>query len=69
MTQNEAILKYLKNHVGLTQLQALDKLGVMRLPARISELREMGFDIVTLRKEVRTRYGKTNVAEYRLIEH
>ena len=68
MTQNEAIIKYLKTHVAITQWQATEKLGILRLSARIHDLREMGYKITALEREVKTKYGTSRVAEYRL-EH
>ena len=69
-TQNERILKYLQTHKrGITQLQALDKLGVLRLSGRIHDLREMGYPIMTNIIEVPNRFGEiSKVAEYRLME-
>jgi hypothetical protein len=69
-TQNERVLKYLQTHKrGITQLQALDKLGVLRLSGRIHDLREMGYPIMTNIIEVPNRYGEiSKVAEYRLME-
>jgi hypothetical protein len=64
-TQNERILKYLQTHKrGITQLQALDKLGVLRLSGRIHDLREMGYPIMTNIIEVPNRFGEiSKVAE------
>ena len=47
---------------GITPLQALEKWGCMRLSARIKELRDAGFPIVT---EVAKQNGKT-FARYRM---
>lgn len=44
MTQNERVLRRLKRK-PLTPLLALRELGVMRLSARILELRKQGHDI------------------------
>ena len=69
-SQNERVLKYLQIHKrGITQYQALDKLGVMRLASRISDLREMGYPILKDTIEVRNRYDEVcRVAQYRLVE-
>lgn len=40
MTQNQAILKFLKNEKSLNPLQALNKFGCFRLASRINELRK-----------------------------
>lgn len=54
----------------LTQMEALTELGVMRLGARILELRDAGHKIETETVEVATRItGETaRVARYRLTE-
>lgn len=69
-SQNERILKYLQTHKrGITQLQALEKLGVLRLSGRIYDLRDQGYEIATNIIEVQNRFGETaKVAEYRLVE-
>lgn len=45
MSQNQAILDYLKAGNSLTGLSALKLMGTMKLASRISELRDEGFDI------------------------
>ena len=68
-TQNTELIKYLKSHRGITQRRASRTLGIDRLSARVYELRNKhGYNIVTVMISVPTRYGKTQVAEYRLIE-
>ena len=66
-TQTDRVLERLKK-APLTQLEALTELGVMRLGARILELREAGHEIETETVEVATRItGETaRVARYRL---
>lgn len=39
-TQCERIIKYLKDFGSITQYQALQDLGIMRLASRISELQK-----------------------------
>lgn len=43
--QCKQILEYLKTGNKLTQLEALNKFGCMRLGARVFDLRERGHDI------------------------
>ena len=45
MTQNEAILDYIKKHGGITPLEAMQYLGIMRLASRIHDLKKLGFEI------------------------
>lgn len=64
-TQCDKVLKYLQDFGTITQLDALADLGVMRLGARIFELREQGYDIDRRLKIVKNRYGeKCSIAEY-----
>lgn len=65
-TQTEKVLTYLIEEGAITPLRALNDLGVMRLSARIMELRELGYIISTDFVEVRTRDGKTRIAQYTL---
>ena len=46
-TQNQLILNYLKNGNSITSLEALQKFNCFRLSARIFNLREDGFNIIT----------------------
>lgn len=41
-TQNQRILDYIRDFGSITQLDALQDLGVMRLASRISDLRKQG---------------------------
>jgi len=69
MTQNEAVLEYMKDHGGITTWDAINVLHVTRLSARIADLRESGYKISTRSVKVpATFYGKqTTVTEYRLV--
>lgn len=67
MTQTERILQYLKDFGSITQLQALSDLGVMRLGARIWDLRQAGYPITRRMVGSKNRYGEAvSFAEYRL---
>tara|TARA_R100000329_G_scaffold112115_1_gene92062 strand:+ start:369 stop:599 length:231 start_codon:yes stop_codon:yes gene_type:complete len=61
-TQNKQILNWLESGKSITPLQALEQFGCFRLSARIFNLRENGYQIVT--KNI-TKNGKT-FAEYSL---
>ena len=68
-TQNQRILDYIRQFGSITQLEALRDLGVMRLASRISDLRRMGFSIVSETESVENRFGeKCNVKRYRIKE-
>ena len=59
MTQNERILKYIKEFGSITQYEALQDLGVMRLASRISDLRRMGYPIQSEVVAVKNRFDET----------
>lgn len=52
-TQTQRVLSCLKNGGRITQLDAWQRLGVMRLAARCQELRDAGHDVRTEMIEVR----------------
>ena len=59
MTQKEKVLRHLRDYGSLTQLEALAEYGIMRLGARVWDLRKMGYDITSEIIEGRNRYGET----------
>ena len=46
-TQCEHLMQYLKDYASITPLEALTAFGCMRLGARVSDMREQGYDIRT----------------------
>ncbi len=65
MTQNEAVLEYMREHGSITPQEALNVLGCFRLSARIFELREQGYLIRAEYKPFKARSGKRGYyAEY-----
>lgn len=68
-TQCSAILEhlYLNQTTGITQLEATNLYGITRLPARISDLRKAGYNIIMIKEKGLNRYGKpTNYGRYYL---
>lgn len=66
-TQNQRILDYFDSHGSITQLEALNELGIMRLASRISDLRKRGYMIESKAVVVHNRYGeKCRVKRYSL---
>lgn len=57
-TQNERILQYMNDFGSITQMDALQDLGVMRLASRISDLRRLGYPIISKVEAVKNRYGE-----------
>lgn len=67
MTQNEKILDYMERNGSITPLEAMNELGIMRLGARIFDLKEQGVGIITERVKGENRNGEaTTFARYRL---
>lgn len=60
--QTRQVLSYLSRGRSLTALQALDRLGCLRLAARIDELRDAGYGVQTRL----VREGGRRFARYRL---
>lgn len=67
MKQADRVLNYLQEHQSITAKEALDRLGIAQLPARIWQLRERGYVISTTPKWVKNRYGeKVKIGVYEL---
>lgn len=68
-TQCVKVLEYMRQFGSITQLQALQDIGCMRLASRISDLRSQGYAIGRRIKTSKNRYGDSvSFAEYYLIE-
>lgn len=68
-TQNTRILDYMQEFGGITQLEALRDLSVMRLASRISDMRRLGYDIESETVPVKNRWGETcYIKRYKLGE-
>ena len=66
-TQNERVLDYIERFGSITQLDALADLGVMRLASRISDLKRLGYPIVSEIETVNNRFGeKCHIKRYRM---
>ncbi len=55
-TQNQRILDYISKFGSITQLEALQDLGIMRLASRISDLKRLGYPIVSKTEKVNNRF-------------
>jgi hypothetical protein len=67
LRQWERILKYLEDFGSITQLEAIRDLGIMRLGARIYDLRKKGFLIIRDTEKSVNRYGEPiRYARYRM---
>lgn len=67
MTQEEKIMDYMERHGSITPLEAMEEFGIMRLGARIYDLKEIGVKIITETVTSKNREGKpVRFARYRL---
>lgn len=67
MSQNGRIIDYLAKNGSITQLDAMKDLGIMRLGARVFDLKERGYNIQTVMVEDLNRFGEpTRYARYYL---
>ena len=57
-TQVERIKKYIEDFGSITTLEAFTELGIVRLGARISEMRKDGLKITDKQECVKNRYGE-----------
>ena len=66
-TQSERILDYINQYGSITPLEAMRDIGCMRLAARIADLKELGYPIVSETVAVPNRYGeKCHIKRYRM---
>jgi hypothetical protein len=57
-TQAERVLDYIEKFGSITQYEALQDLGVMRLASRISDLKKLGYPIKSEVVTVKNRFGE-----------
>ena len=65
-SQVDQIYAFLKKGNSITPDEARNLCGCSRLGARIKDLRNLGIAIEKKMIKVRTRFGSTHVAQYRL---
>lgn len=69
MTQNEKILRHLKENGTIEPMTALKEYGIMRLASRISDLKRLGYHIEKRMVKAQNKYGEAvSYAEYSLME-
>ena len=65
--KTKEVLKYLQTHGSITSMEAINLFGATRLSAIIFNLRKKGYNITSVDKTTKDRYGHTvPYAEYRL---
>jgi hypothetical protein len=65
MTQNQQLLAYLESHDGISTLEAMERLRILRLSERCRELERQGYLIE--HEPERTSQGK-RIMRYRLLK-
>ena len=67
LTQCDRILRHLNDHGSITSLEAMSEYGIMRLASRITDLKGMGYPILSERVTGKNRYNETtSYSIYRL---
>ena len=70
VTQCKLLLARLMSGASITPREAYNEWGIMRLGARIWDLKHMGYNIITEQETAYNRFGKpTRFAKYRLVKH
>lgn len=68
MSQNDLILKHLEKYGSISPLEAINEYGIMRLSARISDLKAKGVVIRTKSEVGANRRGEPTIyARYHLV--
>lgn len=67
MSQNQKVLQHMMKWGSITALDAVNCYGILRLSARIDDLKHMGHRITATREAGENRYGElVHYARYRL---
>ena len=70
VTQCKMLLAHLLSAGSITPREAYNQYGIMRLGARIWDLKHQGYDIITEQEQAFNRFGKpTRFAKYKLVKH
>ena len=65
--QCERVYEYLRHRGSITQFEAISELGILRLAARVNDLKRAGHPIIRKMIKVKNRFGEScTVAEYSL---
>ena len=69
MTQKEKVLRHLQDVGEITPITAFAEYGIMRLGARVWDLKREGYPIETKIVKGKNRYGEdTSYASYRMVK-
>ena len=68
VTQCERILKYIEEQGSISQLEALETFGCMRLASRMCDIKRMGYRVTKTMEKKKNRYGEPiSYARYSVI--
>lgn len=56
--QRQRVLNYMHHYGSITQYEALEHLGILRLASRISEIKKMGYPVKSKRVRVTNKFGE-----------
>lgn len=57
-SQCDRILRHLKDYGYITSLDAMKEYGIMRLASRINDLKNRGYNIISITEKSKNRYGE-----------
>ena len=67
LTQVERVMLYMQKHGSITQFEAMNDLGVMRLASRISDIKKSGTPVYKKSIKVKNRFNEeATVTRYSL---
>ena len=67
ITQNDKVLRHMKEHGSITTMEEFTEYGITRLAARIADLKASGYAISSAFEVGKNRYGEpVNYARYSL---
>lgn len=59
VTQCERILDYIEENGSISQLEAFQEFGCMRLASRMCDIKKMGYNVTKRTEKKKNRYGDT----------
>ena len=70
LTQNQRIIRHLKDKGSITALEAMKEYGIMRLSSRVCELKDQGYLIRSEFISSKNRYNESvSFSKYSLIKN
>ena len=68
LTQCDRIIQFIEETGSITQLEALEQFGCMRLASRMCDIKKMGYAVEKKMEKSRNRYGEPiSYARYTII--